>query len=176
MHHTGSYFQLYDNKYVYNGKQNKVNTIKFCVRPWYCDTDNRLPCFVFRAFDPITLWINPDKNRTFNPSAAAAAAASAAAAAAAARGHADWLTAHCAIATGVSQTPNESVWTPLSPRATLLERCCSHSALNKCKIWQRTGRQIIRNKTHRILQHVACCPSPLLCHMMRCVLIATSLK
>lgn len=75
MHHTRSYFQLCDKKYVYNGKQNKVNTIRFCVRPWYCDTDNRLPCFVFRAFYPITLWIIPDKSRTFNPAAAAAAAA-----------------------------------------------------------------------------------------------------
>lgn len=82
MHHTRSYFQLCDKKYVYNGKQNKVNTIRFCVRPWYCDTDNRLPCFVFRAFYPITLWIIPDKSRTFNPAAAAAAI----------RGHTDWLT------------------------------------------------------------------------------------
>lgn len=37
---------LWQETYIYNGEWNKLNTIMVCVSPWYCDTDNRVSCFV----------------------------------------------------------------------------------------------------------------------------------
>lgn len=61
LHPTGSaslHFP-YDKKHIYNGGRNKLNTIMFCIRLWYCDTDNRVSCFL--ASYPIALWIISDK-------------------------------------------------------------------------------------------------------------------
>lgn len=40
------HFPLWQETYIYNGRWNKLNTITFCVSPWYCDTDNRVSCFL----------------------------------------------------------------------------------------------------------------------------------